>query len=56
MSEEVMKLKVPKKVEDLVESAELLKRLHDEILAHINSTHTKKFDELILKMSSSSRF
>ena len=54
MSEEVMNLTASEKA-DLTESAKLLKQLHDEIVAHINLAHTKKFDELITKMSSSTR-
>ncbi|MBG0792077.1 hypothetical protein IYY11_01070 [Methylocystis sp. H62] len=52
MSEEIKKLTASKEA-DLFDSAKLLKQLHDEILAHINLAHTKKFDELITKMSSS---
>ncbi len=54
MSEEVINLMASKKA-DIAESAKLLKQLHDEILAYINLANTKKFDELITKMSSSTR-
>ncbi len=51
MSEEARKTDAAKKAEP-VESATLLKQLHDEILAYINTAQTKKCDDLILKMSS----
>ena len=54
LSQEIEKSPASKEV-DLFDSAKLLKQLHDEILAHINSAHTKKFDELITKMSLSTR-
>ncbi len=48
MSEEVKKSMVSNEaVQDLLDSAEVLKQLHDEILAQI-----EKFDELTEKISS----
>lgn len=54
MSEEIKKLTASKEA-DLFDSAKLLKQLHDEILAQLNLAHTKNFDEVITKMSSSAQ-
>ncbi len=54
MSEEVKKSAASKKAES-GESATLLKQLHDEILAYLNSAHIKKSDDLIAKMSLGAR-